>query len=135
MSLRVTPHGGYRFDISSRGHTLITDQPTTDGGEDAGMTPVELFVASLSSCVGYFVARYCARHAISSKGLRIEADWSYAEQPHRIGSVQVRLHVPAALTVQQREGLIKVAQGCTVHQTLHIAPAVDIKLVPQAVAV
>jgi putative redox protein len=135
MSLRVTFRGGYRFDISSRGHTLITDQPTTDGGEDAGMTPVELFVASLGACVGYLVARYCARHSISSHGLSIDTDWSYAEQPHRVGSVELRVHLPAALTTQQRDGLMKVAHGCTVHQTLQIAPTINIKVMSQHVAV
>jgi len=128
MSLRVTLRGGYRFDITSRGHTVITDQPTEDGGRDAGMTPVELFVASLGTSLGYFVAPYTARHHIAADGLAIEVGWDYAEQPHRVGQLRVRLILPTDLTEEQQQALLKVAQGCTVHRSLTIPPNVEIEL-------
>jgi hypothetical protein len=46
------------FHITTGAHIVITNQPTEDGGSDAGMMPVELFSESL--CVGYSVASYCA---------------------------------------------------------------------------
>lgn len=124
--MRVTYKDGSRFDISGRGHTVVTDQPVEDGGEDAGMSPVELFVGSLASCVAYFVGRYCARHHIPCDGFSIETDWSYAEQPHRVGTVGMRIHLPAAVTAEQRERLLKVAHGCTVHQSIVVPPSVRI---------
>ena len=108
---------------------LVTDQPVEDGGGDAGMSPVELFVGSLGSCVAYFVARYCARHQIACEGLTIDVDWSYAEQPHRVGSVEIKLHLPAKLTSEQQEKLLKVAHGCTVHQSLTVPPKVEIHMI------
>lgn len=128
MSLTVSFTGGTKFDIVSGTHQVITDQPTDDGGTDAGMSPVELFVGSLAGCVGYFVARYCARHGIPSEGFTIETDWSMAEQPHRVGSVEMRLRLPATLTQAQEERLLKVAHGCTVHQSLAVPPAISITL-------
>lgn len=128
MNLTVTYQGGVRFDVVSRNHTLITDQPTEDGGADTGMSPTELFVGSLAACVGYFVGRYCARHKIPSEGLTIEADWSIAEQPHRIGSVALRITLPVTLMPEQQERLLKVAHGCTVHQSLVVPPKVEIAL-------
>lgn len=128
MALIVTFQGGTRFDITSGGHTIVTDQPVEDGGQDAGMNPVTLFVGSLASCVAYFVGRACARHKIPCEGFTVEADWSYAEQPHRVGSVSMRINLPAGLTAEQRERLLKVAHGCTVHQSIEVAPAVTIDL-------
>jgi uncharacterized OsmC-like protein len=90
---------------------------------------VELFVGSLASCVGYFVARYCVRHQIPCEGLTIEAGWTFAEQPHRVGSVELHVNLPSALTPDQREMLLKVAHGCTVHQSLTVPPKVEINLV------
>lgn len=116
------------FDVASGHHTLATDQPVEDGGSDAGMSPVELFVGSLASCVGYFVARYCARHQIPSEGLTIDVEWSYAEQPHRVGAVEIKLNLPAKLTSEEREKLLKVAHGCTVHQSLTVPPKVEIHI-------
>lgn len=132
MTMTVTFRGGAKYEIACRSHTLVTDQPVADGGEDAGMSPVELFVGSLASCVAYFVGRYCARHRIPHEGFTVEADWAYAEQPHRVGSVSLRIGLPASLTADQRERLLKVAHGCTVHQSLAVPPAVTIALREQA---
>jgi uncharacterized OsmC-like protein len=128
VALTVTYRGGTRFDIAGGGHVVVADQPVEDGGQDAGMSPVVLFVGSLASCVAYFVGRYCARHKISCDGFTVEADWSYAEQPHRVGAVTMRINLSATLTAAQRERLLKVAHGCTVHQSITVAPAVTIDL-------
>jgi uncharacterized OsmC-like protein len=129
MNLTVTHEGGSRFDVTNGHHTLVTDQPVEDGGGDAGMSPVELFVGSLGSCVAYFVGRYCARHQIPYDGFTVDVEWSYAEQPHRVGSVGIKLNLPSVLTLDQRDKLLKVAHGCTVHQSLAVPPKVDINMV------
>jgi len=126
MTMRIIYRGGVRFDVTSGKHTLVTDQPVEDGGADAGITPVELFVGSLASCVGYFVARYCARHHIPCEGFTIEAGWTFAEQPHRVGGVDLQLNLPVPLTPAQQQALLKIAHGCTVHQSLAVPPKVEI---------
>ncbi|HEX5645577.1 MAG TPA: hypothetical protein VFX56_01290, partial [Nitrospira sp.] len=60
MKLTASYHGGTRYDITSGKHRVVTDQPAEDGGQDAGMSPVELFVGSVASCVAYFVGQFCA---------------------------------------------------------------------------
>lgn len=126
MRLSVTYRGGTRYDITSGSHQVVTDQPIEDGGDDAGMSPVELFVGSLVSCVGYFVGRYCGRHRIPCDGLRIEAEWQMAEAPHRVGAVTIAIHLPHRITSEQQERLLSVAHGCTVHRSLEVPPAVSI---------
>ncbi|NJL16833.1 MAG: OsmC family protein [Nitrospira sp.] len=84
MKLTATFHGGTRYDIVSGQHRVITDQPVEDGGRDAGMSPVELFVGSVASCIAYFVGQFCGRHGISRDGLAVDAEWTMAERPHRV---------------------------------------------------
>ncbi len=132
MKLTATYHSGARQDIISGAHRVVTDQPIEDGGQDAGMSPVELFVGSLASCVGYFVGRYCDRHQIPTKGLSVEAEWTMAEQPHRVGQITLAIHLPHRITAEHIERLLKVAHGCTVHQSLTVAPTVAIKLNPHS---
>jgi putative redox protein len=130
MTLHVAFHSGTRYDITSGHHKVVTDQPTADGGQDAGMSPVELFVGSLASCVGYFVGRFCERHNIPGEGLAVDAEWEMAENPHRVGQITLAIHLPHRLTPDQKERLLKVAHGCTVHQTVAVAPTVAIQLNP-----
>ncbi len=130
MKLTVAYDGGTRYDITSGRYRVVTDQRVEDGGQDAGMSPVELFVGSLTGCVGYFVGRYCDRHQISTKGLSIEAEWIMAEQPHRLGQITLAIHLPHRITAVQSEQLLNVARGCTVHQSLAVPAGVTFELNP-----
>jgi putative redox protein len=135
MTLHVAFHSGTRYDITSGHHKVVTDQQTADGGQDAGMSPVELFVGSLASCVGYFVGRFCERHNIPREGLAVDAEWEMVENPHRVGQITLAIHLPHRLTPDLKERLLKVAHGCTVHQTVAVAPTVAIQLNPHTQAV
>ena len=130
MQLSVSYRGGTRYDIVSGRHRIVTDQPVEDGGQDAGVSPVELFVGSVASCVAYFVGRFCIRHGISQDGLCVEAEWGMVENPHRVGHIGVSVHLSHDLTPELQDRLLKVAHGCTVHHSLTFAPTIDIKLAP-----
>ena len=130
MKLTASYHGGTRYDITSGKHRVVTDQPAEDGGQDAGMSPVELFVGSVASCVAYFVGQFCARHNISRDGLSIDAEWAMAENPHRVGRIDIAIHLPHRIASEQKERLLKVAHGCTVHQSIASALPITITLNP-----
>jgi uncharacterized OsmC-like protein len=130
MRLSVGYHAGTRYDITSGRHRIVTDQPVADGGQDAGMSPVELFVGSIAGCVAYFVGQFCARHDVPRDGLTVDAEWTMAEGPHRIGQISLAIHLPHRLTPDLKDKLLKVAHGCTVHQSVIVAPKIAIKLNP-----
>ena len=130
MRLSVAYHGGRRYDITSGKHRIVTDQPTADGGQDAGMSQVELFVGSLAGCVGYFIGRSCEKHGIPRDGLTVQAEWTTAEGPHRVGRILLSIHLPHRITAEQKQDLLKVARSCTVHQSIAVRPNVAIKLNP-----
>jgi putative redox protein len=132
MKLSVLYHGGTRYDILSGKHRVVTDQPVADGGQDAGPSPVELFVGSIASCIGYFVGRFCARHDIPHEGLSVEAEWFMAENPHRVGQVDISIHLPHRLLPELKDRLLKVAHGCTVHQSMALTPTIGIRLNPRS---
>jgi putative redox protein len=119
---------GLAFRIQARGTEVISDQAVTDGGKDLGPSPVELFIGSLGSCIGFYIARYCERHGISREGLRVELEWDDAENPHRIGAIRATIAIPAEIPENKRAPLIRVAEGCTVHHTLTHPPPVSVVL-------
>jgi len=127
-SMTVTWLKQAQLAVDVRGHRLLVDQPADEGGEDQGMTPVELLVASLGSCIGYFAARFCQRHHLPAGGLRVTMAWEYAEQPHRVGSMAAHVHLPVALEPALRARMQKVLEGCTVHHSISIAPTIDVQI-------
>jgi putative redox protein len=130
----VEHEAGDRFAIEVRGHRIVVDQPVTDGGEDTGPTPTELFVAALASCVGFYVRRFLTRHDLPTEGLAVEASFAMADRPARVASIRVHLQVPAGVPAHRLPALLAVAEHCTVHNSLEDPPRVMIELAAPAAA-
>jgi uncharacterized OsmC-like protein len=124
--IRVDHKEGDLFEIGIRHHLIHVDQPAEAGGSDAAPTPVELFVASLASCVGVYVRRYLARHGLPAEGLSVAAEFDMADRPARVGQVHVSIDVPHGVPDERRDALLAVASHCTVHNTLEDPPDVRI---------
>ena len=121
--------GGESYAVATRGHALLTDQPPAAGGADTAMTPTELLVASLSSCVAFYAGRYLARHGLNRDGLHITATFTTAtDRPARVGAVRLTIRVPGGIPPTRKAGLLAVASHCTVHNTLRQPPDIAIEL-------
>jgi putative redox protein len=129
-SMEISWIKGVQLDVKVRGHRILTDQPLDEGGTDEGMTPVEMLVAALGSCIGYFAVRFFQRHKIATAGLRVAMEWGYADQPHRIGFLTAHVHLPVKPDSTMRDRLQKVLEGCTVHHSIQIAPKIEVLLSP-----
>jgi uncharacterized OsmC-like protein len=127
-SMTISWTSGVQQTVAVRGHRLIVDQPKEEGGDDQGITPVEMFVASLGACIGYFAARFCRRHNLPTAGLAVKMTWNYAEQPHRVGSLNAEVSLPADFPAEMKNRLQKVVEGCTIHHSLTHSPQIAVKL-------
>jgi len=120
---------GDAYAITAREHQVLTDQPVADGGSDAAVTPTELLVASLASCVAFYAGRYLLRHGLDRAGLAVTAEFDMAaDRPARVGAVRLRITVPGGVPAQRTDALLAVASHCTVHNTLRQQPDVSIEL-------
>ncbi|MER6410133.1 OsmC family protein [Streptomyces humidus] len=127
--LNVTHVDGDAYAVDIRGHRLLVDQPVDAGGTDTAPTPVELFAASLAACVAHYAGRYLRRHGVPRAGLRVRTEFTMAlDRPARVGSIRVVVVPPQALSAERHAAMLAVASHCTVHNTLHEAPLIDIAL-------
>jgi putative redox protein len=118
--------------IAARGHVIFADQTAEDGGDDTALTPTELLVASLGSCVGFYAERFLRRNGMSTDGLRIACSYRWAEKPHRVGEIELAVEAPG-LTEGKREAFERVIDHCTVHNTLRGKPDVRVLVTSPAV--
>lgn len=125
--IAVTHAGGDRLRIETRGHVLFTDQPVEDGGEDTAPTPTEMFVSSLAACVAFYAERFLRRHGLATDGLKVAADYQWAENPHRVGAIVLDVEAPG-LTAVKRETFVRVIEHCTVHNSLLNPPAIRLNV-------
>jgi len=110
---------GRAWRASSRGLEVIGDSRKEEGGEDRGMTPVELMVASMGLCTGIDLSYYCERHGIDLSQVRIDLTWENApDKPSRVGIIRMKVTLPADLSDAERSTLTRIVSSCKVHNTL-----------------
>ena len=112
-----------------RDHELTVDQPVEAGGGNDGPTPVELFVATLASCVASDAVRFLQLLDQPYERLCVQTHFALADCPApRIAAIQIRILLPVPLTTVLEEGLQAVVGRCAVHNTLHVPPEVTVEL-------
>ena len=125
----VTFVAGESYEALVRGHRIAVDQPADSGGHDSAPTPVELFVASLATCVAFYAGGYLTRHGYGRDHLTVSAGFAMAsDRPARVSEIRVTVRVPASLPARHRMALTAVARHCTVHNTLTREPSIMIEL-------
>ena len=129
MEMVLDYKGGFEFTASSRGHSVTIDLPPAMKGEDKGMTPPELFVASLASCVGMYVLFYCNGQNLPTEGMKIIANYEDSpEKPARIGKITLEICIPAGVPEEHRGPLMQMAHQCKVHNSICTAPEIEMAL-------
>lgn len=118
---------GFRVDVLTRTHTLITDEPTPLGGTDEGPTPYEYLLTALGSCMVMTLRMYADRKGwqLTSATVQLrsgrshEVDCEHCEDEDvGIGRIERRIELDGALTEEQRARLLQIADRCPVKQTL-----------------
>ena len=128
MEVKITHLDKVKFAIHSRSHSVICDQPTENGGEDSGMTPPELLLASLGSCAAFYAMQYLKTRNLAETGVEVTVTAEKLKQPARVGNFRVHVVCPVSLTEEQTEGLMRSVHHCLVHNTLLTPPEIAIEL-------
>ena len=127
--IEVTFLAGESYEALVRGHRVVVDQPIGSGGADGGPTPVELFVASLATCVAFYAGRYLTNHGYGLDTLAVSAGFAMADdRPARVAAITLVVQVPAELPAERRSALRAVVKGCAVHNTLASDPSITLEI-------
>jgi putative redox protein len=128
MEVKITHLDHVKFSIQSRSHTIISDQPMENGGEDTGMTPPELLLASFGSCVAFYAAQYLKSRNLAETGVEVTVTAEKLKQPARVGNFLVHVSCPVVLTDEQQTAMMRSVHQCLIHNTLLTTPEIKIEL-------
>lgn len=134
MEIKIVHLDGVKFEVQARSHTIVCDQPAGNGGEDAGMTPPELLLASLGTCAGFYAVQYLKTRKLDTDGVEVSVTAEKLTQPGRIGNFKIRVTCANELNPEQSEGLLRSVNHCTIHNTLLSPPKIEIELMVPAPA-
>jgi uncharacterized OsmC-like protein len=84
-------------------------------------SPFHMLASSLAVCTHSVLHSWASHAKLPADDLAVEVRWTFAERPHRVGSMDVTLEWPG-LPESRREAARRAAKLCTVHATLSTPP-------------
>jgi len=112
------------------GSRIETDAPKDNEGLGERFSPTDLVGAALATCVLTTMGIMAKRNGIVMEGARAQVEKEMVSVPtRRIGALRVTVHMPAALSPEERRKLESAGHHCPVHQSLHTDVVVDLTFV------
>jgi len=104
----VSTGADYAHHISAGRHALVADEPATLGGQDAGMAPFDLYLASLGACTAITLRMYAQKKGWDLGEFRAEL----SSRRDEAGRLQVHrvLHASGSLDEAQWRRLLEVVE-------------------------
>jgi len=128
MNVQVRYLGGKKFEMTARSHSVLSDQPLENEGEDSAMTPPELFLSSVGACAAYYAAEYLRARALPCEELEVRVSGVKGDKPARIASVHLEVVAPG-LTQRHRDGVLRAVDACLIKNTLMLPPLIETSVV------
>jgi len=122
----VRYENGTRFTATCDVYTVTTGKGDDGNAARDGMTPAQLFVASLGACIALYVSGYCKHHGIPCQALTVELDRETARAPSRTTRITARINLGAQVSEQDAAAILQVARQCHVHHSIEQGIEVDI---------
>lgn len=110
-------------------HRLVTDEPERLGGTDTGPAPHELLPAALAACIVTTMRTYARTKRWAVDDIAADVVYDHKSVPRHF---DVTIHLPAALTEEQRRRLMRVAEACPVRRSIEAGMTFDEHLAPTA---
>ena len=119
--------GSTRFaqNISVGAHAFQADEPSNNGGNDAGPNPHELLLAALGACASITVQMYANRKQWPLEGVhvcvsyvKVPADDQHDAKTGMVEGIEMEISCSGDLSQEQQRRLLEIAERCPVHRML-----------------
>jgi ribosomal protein S12 methylthiotransferase accessory factor len=127
--LVVTLPGAKKVDAALGEFVVRTDQPVSNGGEATAPSPFQLFLASLGTCAGIYVAGFCQKRGVPTDGIRIVQRNAFDPESGVLASVDFEIVVPKDFPEKYYEALVRVVDQCAVKRAIQAQPRFTVRTV------
>jgi len=123
--VQVNSAGGYLFDVQAKGGALKADMRGV-----SGITPPDLLLASLGTCLGVYLQKYAegARLTLKEFSIAVTADFAQ-EAPVCFRKISVNIDLKGLkLDTRRQSALSEFIKNCPVHNTLKNNPEIGVNI-------
>ena len=124
--VRVSNDGTTKFNVETGNYEFIIDSEGNNG-----ITPPDTLLASLASCMGVYIRKYCKNTNLDIKHFEIilKAELSI-EKPIRFKEIHARIDFKGQIVDEMRQrSIIAFLKNCPVHNTLQNQPKIETEVI------
>lgn len=129
MEMEINFAGNKQVNATYKGFTIKTDQPTSEGGDGSAPEPYDLFLASLGTCAGVYIAYFCESRNIPTENISMTLRFQRNEKNHLMEHIDIDIHLPSDFPDKYRKAVVRAAEMCTVKRTLTNPPVIQVNTV------
>jgi ribosomal protein S12 methylthiotransferase accessory factor len=122
MEMTIEFPGGDQVAARFDGLEVVTNQ---DGSAPA---PFDLFLASIGTCAGFYVSRFCRQRGIPTDGLRLRQRISADPTTKMVDRIDLDIELPPGFPEQYRDAVIRAAKLCAVKRHLESPPRIEVRV-------
>lgn len=119
MKITLTSEESLRLEQTPGPMTIEAESP------DRLYSPFHMLASGLAFCTYSILVSWAATAKIDANRLVIDVSWTFADDPHRVGTMDLTFDWPE-LPANRHATARRVAELCTVHATLMHAPTITI---------
>ena len=121
----------YSTEIRAGNHTIISDEPVALGGEDKGLNPNELFLASLGSCTAITLRMYADRKEWPVDRILVDLKMDIVKSSGaQTTYVKKHITIIGDITQEQKQRMLKIADSCPLHRIMTNPIVISSNLIP-----
>ena len=122
MTMEITFGGGKIVTAIYNGHSIKTDQPLDNGGENTAPAPFDLYLASIGTCAGIYVKSFCDKRNIPTDNIRVSQNIIWDEKTDLPSDITIEIKLPPDFPEKYRESVISAAELCKVKKSIANPP-------------
>jgi ribosomal protein S12 methylthiotransferase accessory factor len=125
MEITVTPAGGKKLEVRLGTHTIRTDLPVAQGGEDSAPTSYHTFLMSIAACAGIYALNFCQERGLSTEGLAVTVHADHDDTGRSLRKVRTVVRLPRGFPEKYRSALVRAVELCKVKKVVTDPPAFE----------
>jgi uncharacterized OsmC-like protein len=125
--VKVQAGDSFKTVITAGDLTWVADEPVSEGGENAGPTPMQMLLGALGACAAITARMYARRKGWPLEGVEIVVDHekfkkhdypTYVGESELVNEFRQAIVFHGPLTEEQKLRLLEIAGKCPVHRVL-----------------
>ena len=130
--MQIVFPGGKKVSALYRGFTIETDQSIQSGGDGSAPEPFDLFLASIGTCAGLYVLKFCETRNIPVGDTRLIVRPEKSSETGLVGKIEIDIQLPSEFPERYIDAIKRAAELCTVKKHLNNPPEFVILVTSEA---